>query len=115
MIAKNEDNVSIQDFTKLDVAVGTILEASQNIKAKKPAYILKIDFGQNIGIKSTSAQITNYSIDELIGRQIVGICNLPSKNIAGFVSEVLVLGAVLGEEVHLLRTDNKLENGTLVG
>ncbi|MDC0530726.1 tRNA-binding protein [Alphaproteobacteria bacterium] len=115
MIAKNEDNVSIQDFTKLDVAIGTILEASQNIKAKKPAYILKIDFGQNIGIKSTSAQITNYSIDELIGRQIVGICNLPSKNIAGFVSEVLVLGAVLGEEVHLLRTDNKLENGTLVG
>ena len=115
MIAKNEDNVSIQDFTKLDVAIGTILEASQNIKAKKPAYILKIDFGQNIGIKSTSAQITNYSIDELIGRQIVGICNLPSKNVAGFVSEVLVLGAVLGEEVHLLRTDNKLENGTLVG
>ena len=115
MIAKNEDNVSIQDFTKLDVAIGTILEASQNIKAKKPAYILKIDFGQNIGIKSTSAQITNYSIDELIGRQIVGICNLPSKNIAGFVSEVLVLGAVLGKEVHLLRTDNKLENGTLVG
>ena len=115
MIAKNEDNVSIQDFTKLDVAIGTILEVSQNIKAKKPAYILKIDFGQNIGIKSTSAQITNYSIDELIGRQIVGICNLPSKNIAGFVSEVLVLGAVLGEEVHLLRTDNKLENGTLVG
>ena len=115
MIAKNEDNVSIQDFTKLDVAIGTILEASQNIKAKKPAYILKIDFGQNIGIISTSAQITNYSIDELIGRQIVGICNLPSKNIAGFVSEVLVLGAVLGEEVHLLRTDNKLENGTLVG
>ena len=115
MIAKNEDNVSIQDFTKLDVAIGTILEASQNIKAKKPAYILKIDFGQNIGIKSTSAQITNYSIDELIGRQIVGICNLPSKNIAGFVSEVLVLGAVLGEEVHLLRTDNNLENGTLIG
>ena len=108
-------NAKIQDFTKLDVAIGTILEASQNIKAKKPAYILKIDFGQNIGIKSTSAQITNYSIDELIGRQIVGICNLPSKNIAGFVSEVLVLGAVLGEEVHLLRTDNKLENGTLVG
>ena len=115
MIAKNEDNVSIQDFTKLNVAIGTILEASQNIKAKKPAYILKIDFGQNIGIKSTSAQITNYSIDELIGRQIVGICNLPSKNIAGFVSEVLVLGAVLGEEVHLLRTDNNLENGTLIG
>ena len=115
MIAKNEDNVSIQDFTKLDVALGTILDAFQNTKAKKPAYILKIDFGKNIGIKSTSAQITNYPIDELIGRQIVGICNLPSKNIAGFISEVLVLGAVLGKEVHLLRTDNKLENGSLIG
>tara|TARA_B100000767_G_C19521307_1_gene432607 strand:- start:117 stop:464 length:348 start_codon:yes stop_codon:yes gene_type:complete len=115
MITKNEDNVSIQDFTKLNIALGTILDAFQNTKAKKPAYILKIDFGKNIGIKSTSAQITNYSIDELIGRQIVGICNLPSKNIAGFISEVLVLGAVLGKEVHLLRTDNKLENGSLIG
>ena len=115
MISKHDDNISIQDFTKLKVATGTIIDAFENIKAKKPAYILKIDFGQNIGIKSTSAQITNYSIDELIGRQIVGICNLPSKNIAGFVSEVLILGAVLGEEVHLLRTDNKLENGTLIG
>ena len=115
MITKNEDNISIQDFIKLNIALGTILEVTQNMKARKSAYILKIDFGQNIGIKSTSAQITNYSKEELIGRQIVGICNLPSKNIAGFVSEVLVLGAVLGEEVHLLRTDNKLENGTLVG
>ena len=115
MNSKNDDNISIQDFKKLNIAVGTIIEAFQNTKAKKPAYILKIDFGQNIGIKSTSAQITNYSIDELIGRQIVGICNLPSKNIAGFMSEVLVLGAMLGEQVHLLRTDNKLENGTLIG
>ena len=80
MNSKNDDNISIQDFTKLNIAVGTIIEAFLNTKAKKPAYILKIDFGQNIGIKSTSAQITNYSIDELIGRQIVGICNLPSKN-----------------------------------
>ena len=115
MIPKNDENISIQDFTKLNVSLGTILEVSLNTKAKKPAYILKIDFGKEIGIKSTSAQITNYSIDELIGRQVVGICNLPSKNIAGFVSEVLILGAVLGEEVHLLRTDNKLENGTLIG
>jgi tRNA-binding protein len=115
MIPKNDENISIQDFTKLNVALGTILEVSLNTKAKKSAYILKIDFGKEIGTKSTSAQITNYSIDELIGRQVVGICNLPSKNIAGFVSEVLILGAVSGEDVHLLRTDNKLENGTLIG
>ena len=115
MTPKNDENISIQDFTKLNVALGTILEVSLNTKAKKPAYILKIDFGKKVGIKSTSAQITNYSIDQLKGRQVVGICNLPSKNIAGFVSEVLILGAVLEEEVHLLRTDNKLENGTLIG
>jgi tRNA-binding protein len=115
MIIKNDENISIQDFTKLNISLGTILEVSLNTKAKKHAYILKIDFGEEIGIKSTSAQITNYSIEELIGRQVVGICNLPSKNIAGFVSEVLILGAVLGEEVHLLGTDNKLENGTLIG
>ena len=115
MIKKNNDNASLKDFAKLNIVLGTILEVCQNTKAKKPAYILKIDFGKKIGIKSTSAQITNYSMDELIGRQIVGICNFPSKNIAGFVSEVLVLGAMLEEEVHLLRTDKKLENGTLIG
>ena len=111
----SKEEVSINDFMKLNLALGTVLEVEHNTKAKKPAYILKIDFGKKIGIKSTSAQITNYSVDQLIGRQIVGICNLPSKNIAGFVSEVLVLGAVLEEEVHLLRTDDKLENGTLIG
>ena len=115
MIIENKDDVSINDFIKLNISTGTIIEVSENKKAKKPAYILKINFGQDIGIKSTSAQITNYSIDELVGRQVVGICNLPSKNIAGFVSEVLILGAISGKKVHLLRTDHKLENGTLIG
>tara|TARA_B110000091_G_C13789405_1_gene464927 strand:+ start:291 stop:638 length:348 start_codon:yes stop_codon:yes gene_type:complete len=113
-INKKED-ISIQDFTKLDIVLGTILKASKNQKAKLPAYILTIDFGKIIGIKSTSAQITNYSLDELIGKQVVGICNLPAKNIAGFVSEVLVLGAVVGEEISLLQADKNLENGTLIG
>jgi tRNA-binding protein len=113
-INKKED-VSIQDFTKLDIVLGTILKASKNQKAKLPAYILTIDFGKIIGIKSTSAQITNYSLDELIGKQVVGICNLPAKNIAGFVSEVLVLGAVVGKEISLLQADKNLENGTLIG
>ena len=113
-IVKKQE-ISIHDFTKLDIALGTILEAENNTKAKKPAYVLKIDFGKNIGIKATSAQITNYKIDELIGRQVVGICNLPSKNIAGFISEVLILGAISGKKVHLLRTDKKLENGTTIG
>ena len=110
-----KEQISISDFTKLDLVLGTILEASKNVKAKKPAYILKIDFGKTIGVKQTSAQITNYSLQELINRQVVAVCNLPSKKIAGFTSEVLILGAISGEDVHLLRPDIKLENGTLIG
>ncbi len=110
-----KEQISISDFTKLDLVLGTILEASKNIKAKKPAYILKIDFGKNVGVKQTSAQITNYSLEELINRQVVAVCNLPSKKIAGFTSEVLILGAISGESVHLLRPDVKLGNGTLIG
>ena len=66
----NNDQISINDFTKLNIVLGTILEASQNVKAKKPAYILKINFGRTIGVKQTSAQITNYSLEELINRQV---------------------------------------------
>jgi len=115
LIETNKEEVSIKDFTKLNIVIGTIIEAKPNIKAKNPAYILKIDFGNNLGLKSTSAQITNYKISELTGRQVVAVCNLPSKTIAGFKSEVLVLGAISGKEVHLLRTDKTLENGTLIG
>ena len=111
----NKDQISINDFTKLNHVLGTILEVSENVKAKKPAYILKIDFGKTIGLKQTSAQITNYSLEELINRQVVAVCNLPSIKIAGFTSEVLILGAISCEDVHLLRTDIKLENGTLIG
>ena len=111
MNSKNGDNISIQDFKKLNIAVGTIIEAFQNTKAKKAAYILKIDFGKKIGIKSTSAQITNYSMDELIGRQIVGVVNFPPKQIGPIMSECLVLGAVSGKDVRLLHPDVKVENG----
>ena len=93
----------------------TYVDYKKKIEFEKDEYDEIFSYCKKIGIKFTSAQITNYSVDQLIGRQIVGICNLPSKNIAGFVSEVLVLGAVLEEEVHLLRTDDKLENGTLIG
>ena len=109
------DDISIQDFKKLNIVLGKILTASKNQKAKLPAYVLTIDFGKIIGIKSTSAQITNYSLDELIGKQVVAICNLPAKNVAGFVSEVLILGAVVGKEISLLQADKDLENGTLIG
>ena len=113
--ALNKEEVSISDFTKLNIVLGTILDARFNVKAKNPAYILKIDFGNQVGIKSTSAQVTNYSINELIGRQVIAVCNLPSKKVAGFTSEVLILGAISGKDVHLLRTDINLQNGTLIG
>ena len=111
----NKEKISIKDFMKLSIVLGTILDASKNTKALKPAYILKIDFGKVIGIKQTSAQITNYSLEELVNRQVVAVCNLPSKKIAGFTSEVLVLGAISGNDVHLLSPDVELENGTLIG
>ena len=106
---------NVENFANLDIRVGQILSAEVFEEAKKPAYILKIDFGKVIGVKQTSAQITNYSLQELINRQVVAVCNLPSKKIAGFTSEVLILGAISGEDVHLLRPDIKLENGTLIG
>ena len=106
---------NVENFANLDIRVGQILSAEVFEEAKKPAYILKIDFGKTIGVKQTSAQITNYSLQELINRQVVAVCNLPSKKIAGFTSEVLILGAISGEDVHLLRPDIKLENGTLIG
>ena len=111
----NKDQISINDFTKLNLVLGTILEASQNEKAKKPAYILEIDFGQEVGIKKTSAQITNYSFQDLLNTKVVAVTNFPNKNIAGVISEVLVLGAVAVDGVKLLRTDSNVENGTLVG
>ena len=75
----------------------------------------KIDFGNELGVKKTSAQITNYTMKELEGRQIVAVTNFPSKNIAGIISEVLVLGAITNEGVKLLGLDSKLENGIAIG
>ena len=76
---------------------------------------MDIDFGNEVGIKKTSAQITNYKLSELEGRQVIAVSNFPSKNIAGVISEVLVLGAISKEGIKLLSLDEKVENGTIVG
>ncbi|WP_338767286.1 tRNA-binding protein [Bernardetia sp. ABR2-2B] len=108
--------IAYSDFEKIEMRVGTILEAKVFEKAYKPAYQLQIDFGE-FGIKKSSAQITKkYPNPEiLVGKQIIAITNFPQKQIANFMSECLVLG-VVGDEnnVTLLTTDKPVENGLLI-
>lgn len=104
--------ISWNDFTKVDMRVGTIIEVLDFPEAKNPAYQLKIDFGKEIGIKRSSAQLTTlYSKGQLLGRQVVAVINFPSKQIANFMSECLILGAVAGKDVVLLRPDSIVPNG----
>ena len=107
---------TFEDFMKLDIRVGTIIEAKVFENAKKPAYKLKIDFGNEIGIKKSSAQITNvYKIEDLINKQILAVVNFPPRQIADFMSEVLVLGTYSKEGVVLIRPDKEVENGDKLG
>ena len=107
---------TFDDFEKLDIRVGTIIEATNFEKAKRPAYKLKIDFGEEIGIKNSSAQITDvYDPEELIGKQILAVVNFPKKQIADFMSEVLVLGTYSMDGVVLITPDKKVTNGDKLG
>ena len=105
--------ITYQDFDKIEIHTGTILEAKDFPKARKPAYQLLIDFGAEIGVKKTSAQITaRYTKEELIGKRVMAVTNFPTKQIADFMSEVLILGAVAPYGVvTLLTTDKEVENG----
>ena len=105
--------ITYEDFRKVQIRVGTILSLRNNEKARQPALVLKVDFGGNIGIKTTSAKITHYyNSDNLVGEQIIAVCNFPTKNIAGVVSEVLILGAIETDgKIVLLHTSQKVENG----
>ncbi|HHB77866.1 MAG TPA: tRNA-binding protein [Saprospiraceae bacterium] len=99
------------DFSKIDIRTGTIINAIPFAKAKKPAYILTIDFGE-LGLRKSSAQITKlYHPQELIGLQIVAVVNFPPKQIANIMSECLVLGVVDGDDVTLLTPNKKVHNG----
>ena len=93
--------ISWADFEKVDMRVGVVVKAEDFPKAKKPAYRLTIDFGE-LGIKRSSAQITNYTKDELQGMKVIAVVNFPPKQVADFVSEVLVLGALTKEGVIVL-------------
>ena len=85
---------NVENFANLDIRVGQILSAEIFEEAKKPAYILKIDFGNDIGIKKTSAQITNYQLDELVGVRCIGVINLGDKQIGPIISQCLILGSI---------------------
>ena len=108
--------ITYEYFRTVDIRVGTVLSVKNNEKARQAALVLEVDFGKEIGIKTTSAKITHYyNSDNLIGEQIIAVCNFPTKNIAGIVSEVLILGIVDQEnKVVLLHPSKKVENGVEV-
>ena len=107
---------TFDDFMKLDIRVGTITEAKVFAKARKPAYQLVVDFGEEIGTKKSSAQITqHYTPDQLIRRQVVAVVNFPPRKIADFMSEVLVLGTYSEGGVVLITPDKAVKNGDRLG
>jgi len=109
-------NITWEDFSKLDIRVGTILEVSDFPKARNPSYQIKIDFGE-LGIRNSSAQITAlYSKQQLTGKQVIAVTNFPPKQIANFVSECLVLGVYgASNEVILLQPERAVVNGAKIG
>ena len=107
---------TFEDFIKLDIRVGTIIEAKVFEKAKRPAYQLKVDLGEEIGIKKSSAQITEvYKPEDLIGKQVLAVVNFPPRQIADFMSEILVLGTYSKDGVVLVTPDKEVTNGDKLG
>ena len=108
-----KQEITYEDYSKVEIKIGTVLSVKKNEKARKPSLVVEVDFGKEIGIRKSSAQITNYYNEEnLVGKQVIGVCNFPKKNIAGIVSEVLILGAIEKDgKVVLVHPSQKVENG----
>ena len=108
-----KEQITYDVFDKVDIRVGTVVSVMKNEKARKPSLVIEVDFGKEIGIKQSSAQITHYYNEENLKRkQVIGICNFPEKNIAGVVSQVLILGSIDKEgKVILVHPSQDSENG----
>ena len=108
-----KDLISYSDFAKIEIRLGTIISAELNNKLRKPSYVLKIDFGDEIGVKKSSAQLTrNYKVDQLLHKQIAAVINFPKKQIGDLISDVLVLGFPDdNNEPVLFSPDKKLLDG----
>ena len=108
-----KEQITYDTFDKVDIRVGTVLSVQKNEKARKPSLVVKVDFGDEIGIKQSSAQITDYYNEQnLKGKQVIGVCNFPEKNIAGVVSQVLILGSIDPEgKVTLVHPSQKADDG----
>ena len=111
-----KEQITYDIFDKVDIRVGTVISVKKNEKARKPSLVVKVDFGKEIGIRQSSAQITHYYNEEnLINKQVIGVCNFAEKNIAGVVSQVLILGAIDSDgKVVLLHPSQKTENGLTI-
>ena len=108
-----KEQITYDIFDKIDIRLGTVVSVKKNEKARKPSLIVEVDFGKEIGVKQSSAQITHYYNEEnLKGKQVIAVCNFPEKNIAGVVSQVLILGSIDKEgRVTLVHPSQKAENG----
>ena len=108
-----KEQITYDIFDKVDIRLGTVISVKKNEKARKPSLVVEVDFGGKTGVKKSSAQITDYYNEQnLVGKQVIGVCNFPKKNIAGIVSEVLILGAIEKDgKVVLVHPSQKVENG----
>ena len=108
-----KEQITYDTFNKVDIRIGTVISVKKNEKARKPSLVVQVDFGDKIGIKQSSALITHYYNEEnLKGKQVIGVCNFPEKNIAGVISQVLILGAIDSDgKVTLVHPSQKTENG----
>ena len=108
-----KEQITYDIFDKVDIRLGTVISVKKNEKARKPSLVVEVDFGKEIGVKQSSAQITHYYNEEnLKGKQVIAVCNFPEKNIAGIISQILILGAIDSEgRVILVHPSQKAENG----